>query len=56
MRARDVIVAIGLGAGDQIQISPPFVITEGEIDELVGALDETLDEIVRSLARIGAGR
>jgi adenosylmethionine-8-amino-7-oxononanoate aminotransferase len=50
MRARNVIIAAGINGGlpgDQIQISPPFVITETEMDELSGALDEVLTEVVR---------
>ena len=35
--------------GDQLQISPPFIISEAEIDELVGALDEVLGEVARWL-------
>ncbi|AGT10885.1 aminotransferase family protein [Paracoccus aminophilus] len=48
MRERGVIVGGGVpGAnygkgGDHIQISPPFIITEAEIDTLTGALDEVL--------------
>jgi adenosylmethionine-8-amino-7-oxononanoate aminotransferase len=53
MRARNIIVAAGINrgllGGDQIQISPPFIIAEAEIDDLIGALDEVLAEIVRSL-------
>jgi adenosylmethionine-8-amino-7-oxononanoate aminotransferase len=50
MRKRGVVIAQGLaGTGDQIQLSPPFTITEAEIDLLLGALDETLVEIARSL-------
>lgn len=53
MRARNIIVAAGINngglGGDQIQISPPFIITETEIDELVGGLDETLAEVAHFL-------
>ncbi|TWI31232.1 adenosylmethionine-8-amino-7-oxononanoate aminotransferase [Paracoccus sulfuroxidans] len=48
MRERGVIVGAGVpGAnygkgGDHIQISPPFIISEAEIDTLTGALDEVL--------------
>ena len=51
MRARGVIIAQAVIAGngslgsDQIQISPPFTITDAEIATLVGALDEVLAEI-----------
>ena len=48
-----------ISGGDQIQISPPFIISEAEIDELVGGLDEVLTEVAGSLAaqpRRSAGR
>lgn len=54
MRARNIIITAGINSGgfggDQLQISPPFTISEAEIDELVGALDEVLSEVARSLA------
>ena len=54
MRARNIIITAGISSGgfggDQLQISPPFIISEAEIDELVGALDEVLSEVARSLA------
>jgi len=63
MRARNIIIAAGISSGgfggDQIQISPPFIISEAEIDELVGGLDEVLTEVAGSLAaqpRRSAGR
>jgi len=50
MRKRDVIIALGLaGTGDQIQLSPPFIISEAQVDGLLGALDDTLAEVARSL-------
>jgi adenosylmethionine-8-amino-7-oxononanoate aminotransferase len=55
MRARDVIVAPAVITGngslgsDQIQISPPFTISEGEIATLTGALDEVLSELAPRL-------
>jgi adenosylmethionine-8-amino-7-oxononanoate aminotransferase len=61
MRARGVLVAQAVIAGtgslgsDQIQISPPFTITEAEIATLTGALDEALTEITAHL-RHGPGR
>lgn len=52
MRRRGVILAQGLsGSGDQVQLSPPFTISKSEIDLIVGALDETLSEVARSLPR-----
>ena len=54
MRARNIIITAGISSGglggDQLQISPPFIISEAEIDELVGALDKVLSEVARSLA------
>jgi len=50
MRKRGIVIVQGLaGTGDQLQLSPPFTITEAEVDLLLGALDETLVEIARSL-------
>lgn len=53
MRARNIIITAGISSGgfggDQLQISPPFIISEAEIDELVGALDEVLGEVARWL-------
>jgi adenosylmethionine-8-amino-7-oxononanoate aminotransferase len=50
MRKRDVIIAQGLaGTGDQIQLSPPFIITQAQVDGLLGALDETLADVARAL-------
>jgi adenosylmethionine-8-amino-7-oxononanoate aminotransferase len=49
MRRRGVVIAQGIAvSGDQIQLSPPFTISDAEIDLLLGALDETLDEVARS--------
>jgi adenosylmethionine-8-amino-7-oxononanoate aminotransferase len=48
MRRRNVLVTTGIALanfgknGDHIQISPPFTISEAEVDCLVGALDESL--------------
>jgi adenosylmethionine-8-amino-7-oxononanoate aminotransferase len=40
------------GRGDHIMIAPPFIITEGEVDECVGVLRETVEEMQeRLLAR-----
>lgn len=50
MRRRGVIVVQGLAdSGDQIQMSPPFTISNAEIDLVLSALDETLDEVTRAL-------
>jgi adenosylmethionine-8-amino-7-oxononanoate aminotransferase len=55
LRRRNVLVAPGVPpshtgkVGDHIQISPPFVISESEVDILVGALDESLGVVEREL-------
>jgi adenosylmethionine-8-amino-7-oxononanoate aminotransferase len=50
MRERDVLIAQGLaGTGDQIQLSPPFIITQQQVDDLLGALDDTLTDVARVL-------
>ena len=57
MRARGVIVAPAVITGngslgsDQIQISPPFIISEGEVATLVDTLDEVLTELTPDLSR-----
>jgi adenosylmethionine-8-amino-7-oxononanoate aminotransferase len=33
------------GRGDHIMVAPPFIITEGQIDECVRVLRETLEEL-----------
>jgi adenosylmethionine-8-amino-7-oxononanoate aminotransferase len=54
-RQRGVLILPGVpGAnygrgGDHIQISPPYVITHDEIDQLAGGLDATLTEIEATL-------
>lgn len=59
MRERGVIVAQAVIAGngslgsDQIQISPPFTITESEIATIVGALDEVLSDVSEHLTIVG---
>jgi adenosylmethionine-8-amino-7-oxononanoate aminotransferase len=51
MRDRGVIINPGVpganfgNGGDHIQISPPFIITEQEIDQIVDSLDEVLTSI-----------
>ena len=51
MRDRDVIINPGVSGanfgngGDHIQISPPFIISEQEIDLIVDALDEALGRL-----------
>lgn len=54
MRLRNVIINPGVAGanygrgGDHIQISPPFVITEDQIDQIVDALDGSLTAIART--------
>ncbi len=52
------LVTRGLPAGDALSFSPPFVITEAEIDEVVArfdrALARTMDELTREGVRIAA--
>ncbi|KAB2848961.1 MAG: aspartate aminotransferase family protein [Hyphomicrobiaceae bacterium] len=49
MRQRGIVIAQGLaGTGEQIQLSPPFTITEAEIDLIIKALDDTLKDVARS--------
>lgn len=51
MRERNVLVAAGvpfsnLGRhGDHIQISPPYIVSDGEINQIVAALDEALSSL-----------
>lgn len=55
MRDHNVLVAAGIPNanfgkdGDHIQISPPFVISEAEIDELVGALDAAIAAVIETI-------
>lgn len=48
MRENNVLVAAGMPNanfgrdGDHIQISPPLIVSEAEIDQLLGALDAAL--------------
>lgn len=41
------------GTGDLVMLAPPFVITEEQIDELVGMLGQAVE---RTAARLGSGR
>lgn len=51
MRQRGIIITTGLPGinfgknGDHIQISPPLIISETEIDKIVSALDDSLIEV-----------
>ncbi len=51
LRDRDVLVAAGVaqsnlgGHGDHIQLSPPFVVSNAEIEVLIAALDTSLSEV-----------
>ncbi len=57
MRQRGVIVGIGIPLanfgkdGDHIQISPPFIISERDIDTIVNTLDESLAEVTASIRK-----
>jgi adenosylmethionine-8-amino-7-oxononanoate aminotransferase len=49
MRKRGIVIAQGTSTrGDQVQISPPFTISEGEVGVIVASLDETLLEVSRA--------
>ncbi len=54
-RKRGVMVIPGIRdanygkGGDHIQITPPYVISEAEVDIIVDVLDETIGEVARSL-------
>jgi adenosylmethionine-8-amino-7-oxononanoate aminotransferase len=56
LRANGVLVAAGIPQvnfgldGDHIQLSPPFVISESEVDLLADALDDALGAVARGLA------
>ena len=62
MRHRNVLVAAGIALanfgkdGDHIQISPPFTISEAEVDQLVGALDESLAAVMHDLDAMSTPR
>jgi len=48
------VIAQGLaGSGDQMQISPPFTISEAEIDEILRALDATLSAVEDNVSSLG---
>jgi len=40
-------------AGDHIQISPPYIFTEANVNELVGALEKAVQKVMRV---VGSGR
>lgn len=60
MRRRGVIVAAGVPLanfgkdGDHIQISPPFIINDEEIEAIVEALDEALTEVTVVVREFGS--
>ena len=37
--------------GDHIQLSPPFVISEAEVAQVVAALDDALTEVTKTARR-----
>ncbi len=53
-RRRGVALYSGSGMvdgvrGDHVMIAPPFIVTEAQIDEIVGAVTESLDEVASAL-------
>jgi len=58
-RCRNLSVANGLvmrAVGDTMIISPPFIITHGEVDELVSRARKALDGLADELTREGVLR
>lgn len=56
-RCRNLSVANGLvmrAVGDTMIISPPFIISHAEVDELVGRARKALDQLADALTREGA--
>jgi 4-aminobutyrate aminotransferase-like enzyme len=57
MRDAEILVAAGVPYsnfgkdGDHIQISPPFIISEDEIDILVDGLDDVLSRVTKTLPK-----
>ena len=54
-RARGVMIIPGMKnsnhgkGGDHIQITPPYIISQSEVDELVDVLDDVIGEVTRDL-------
>jgi L-2,4-diaminobutyrate transaminase len=49
-RARDLgVITRALPAADTISFSPPFVVTESEIDQMVGTLRRALDDVAAQM-------
>ena len=54
-RARGVMIIPGMKnsnhgkGGDHIQITPPYIISQSEVDELVDVLDDVIGEVTRGL-------
>jgi len=54
-----VVVVPGMGgmidgvAGDHIQISPPYIFTEANVDQLVTALDKAIQRVMRDVKSAG---
>jgi len=40
-------------AGDHIQISPPYIFTEANVEQLVGALEKAIQNVMREVGRPG---
>jgi L-2,4-diaminobutyrate transaminase len=45
------VITRALPAADTIAFSPPFIVTESEIDEMVGTARAALDQVAKELAR-----
>lgn len=49
-RSRELgVISRALPAADSMSFSPPFVVTEGEIDQMVGTARQALDEVAADL-------
>ncbi len=42
-------------AGDHIQISPPYIFSEANVDQLVAALEKAIQKIIREVGKPGPG-
>jgi L-2,4-diaminobutyrate transaminase len=43
------VITRALPAADTISFSPPFVVTEAEIDQMVGTLRRALDDVAAQM-------
>ena len=37
--------------GDHVVLAPPFIVSEGDVDMIVGRLGEAVDEVLKSVGR-----